>query len=462
MSQSCPARQESSLPLQGIALLGIICLPVTIIACCFLPTPGPQPPWNGQLHKASQAGPIRGGRRNRGLGEGGHLGAGGDNYLEQLSQVDTTTGGEFRFSARNYFLTWSQIGDLPNDVLTEKMQNFSTKIKTWAAAEEHHQDGGRHWHAFIMFEQKLRGRNPTIFDIQGIHPNIRASKGNKLDQVRIWNYLNKEGWNTFGPWEGATQTFEPTSAKEGIRQALNATSREDFMAQMREADPKGRLEYYAEKHFAKPQVEYIPPHKDFIRIPKEMKDWVEHELPKRDRPKCLVVWGPSRTGKTSWARSLGNHVYLNSAWSAAEVDEDKDYIIFDDIPFENFFNWQAFMGAQQQFIVTDKYMKKRTIRNWGKPCIWLNNRNPLEVTTDQWKRDWLQANCTFVNLEHKLWMAPPTIPPMFQPVARRPINLEPIEEEPVAGPSRMNLEVDKDGFPSGYVEGLGYVTYMRT
>jgi hypothetical protein len=57
-----------------------------------------------------------------------------------------------------------------------------------------------------------------------------------------------------------------------------------------------------------------------------------------------VVWGPSRTGKTSWARSLGEHCYLGCAWNVEELDEGKEYIIFDDIPFESFYNWQAFMG----------------------------------------------------------------------------------------------------------------------
>ena len=38
-------------------------------------------------------------------------------------------------------------------------------IIDWAAAEETHVDGGRHWHAFVRFHQNLRGRDPTIFDI---------------------------------------------------------------------------------------------------------------------------------------------------------------------------------------------------------------------------------------------------------------------------------------------------------
>jgi hypothetical protein len=91
-------------------------------------------------------------------------------------------------------------------------------------------------------------------------------------------------------------------------------------------------------------------------------------------------------------------------------------------------------GAQQEFAVTDKYKKKRTIKNWGKPCIWLNNRNPLDVVASggaevQWKRDWLVANCVFVNLEHRLFIPDPIVPPMFHPVPQAPIQLPEVEEE---------------------------------
>jgi hypothetical protein len=53
-----------------------------------------------------------------------------------------------------------------------------------------------------MFAAKVRSRSPTYFDIDGVHPNIRASKGNKLDRRRIWNYLSKEEWAKLGPWQG--------------------------------------------------------------------------------------------------------------------------------------------------------------------------------------------------------------------------------------------------------------------
>ena len=72
-------------------------------------------------------------------------------------------------------------------------------------------------------------------------------------------------------------------------------------------------------------------------------------------------------------------------------------------------------GAQQEFIITDKYKKKRTLRNWGKPCIWLSNEDPRNETTSQVTKDWLTANCIFVNLEHRLYLPEPVVPPLFAP-----------------------------------------------
>ena len=90
-----------------------------------------------------------------------------------------------------------------------------------------------------------------------------------------------------------------------------------------------------------------------------------------------------------------------------------------------------FPGAQHTFTVTDKYKHKRTLRNWSKPCIWLNNNNPRDATQDQVTKDWLNANCIFVNLEHRLYLPEPVIPPMFAPrpspaVQREPLFLPPL------------------------------------
>ena len=72
----------------------------------------------------------------------------------------------------------------------------------WHACEEHHGDGGQHWHAYVEFAAKTRARDKRLFDIAGIHPHVQQCGTTREDLVRIWVYLHKEGGETWGPWTG--------------------------------------------------------------------------------------------------------------------------------------------------------------------------------------------------------------------------------------------------------------------
>jgi hypothetical protein len=52
-----------------------------------------------------------------------------DDFWDGLNQVQTQ-GRAFRFRAKIYFLTWSQIGDLPNSALEDKMASFGNLLKS--------------------------------------------------------------------------------------------------------------------------------------------------------------------------------------------------------------------------------------------------------------------------------------------------------------------------------------------
>jgi hypothetical protein len=77
--------------------------------------------------------------------------------------------------------------------------------------------------------------------------------------------------------------------KEGWAAAITATSREDFFATAKEADPRSyvvmydKLEYYADKHFTPPVEPFSPSFTDFVRVPEEMRLWVQTELEKVSR-----------------------------------------------------------------------------------------------------------------------------------------------------------------------------------
>lgn len=120
------------------------------------------------------------------------------------------------------------------------------------------------------------------------------------------------------------------------------------------------------------------------------------------RPKSLILWGPSRTGKTCWARSLGRHVHHANTFNMELHDDDADYAIFDDISGGlRSFDYKAWMGGQLHFSITDKYMKKRSI-TWGRPCIYLSNENPL-LDARGVDLDWLLANAVVVNIDRSMY-----------------------------------------------------------
>ena len=179
-----------------------------------------------------------------------------------------------------------------------------TSLPDWAACEEHHQDEGRHWHAFIRFKHVIRDRNARLFDVYGVHPNIKSSKGFRKDLEAIWKYLNKEGCNVWGPWKGPVNVGYVTilylslhytyikycsafeSSKQGWACAVQASTREEFFETAKVADPKAyvtcyeKLEYYADKKFKKQVPEFQPKFTEFVRVPQEMRDWVDNEFNK--------------------------------------------------------------------------------------------------------------------------------------------------------------------------------------
>lgn len=119
------------------------------------------------------------------------------------------------------------------------------------------------------------------------------------------------------------------------------------------------------------------------------------------RRRSLVLYGPTRLGKTLWARSLGRHAYFGGLFSLDEDVSDVDYAVFDDMQggIKFFHSYKFWLGAQSQFYATDKYKGKRLI-DWGKPSIYISNNNPLE--DEGVDHDWMLGNCDFVEITESL------------------------------------------------------------
>lgn len=118
----------------------------------------------------------------------------------------------------------------------------------------------------------------------------------------------------------------------------------------------------------------------------------------------LVLYGPTRTGKTLWARSLGEHAYFHAQFSLEEPTDDVDYAIFDDMQGGITFwkSYKCWLGQQTQFYATDKYKGKKLI-HWGRPTIYLANSDPrMDKECDY---EWLEGNCIFVSIDRPIFRA---------------------------------------------------------
>ena len=122
----------------------------------------------------------------------------------------------------------------------------------------------------------------------------------------------------------------------------------------------------------------------------------------RPRPKVLIMWGPTRTGKSLLARALGRHMYHSGKFNINVCTTDVDYAVFDDLK-DGFnspnFDYKAWMGGQNEFTVDGKWMRETKFVWNSKPCIYICNRDPLEGKEGVVKGvdyDWVRANATSV------------------------------------------------------------------
>lgn len=312
-----------------------------------------------------------------------------------------------RFQFRYGLLTYAQCGDLDPFAVVNHLSDLGFEC---IIGREDHQDGGTHLHAFIDHSTKFRGSGARLFDVEGHHPNILPGR---VSPQKMYDYATKDGDIVAGglqrPGGGRL-----SAAGDEWTQLMLAADRDEFFELAQQLCPRNLLcsftsfRAYADWRFAPEPTEYEhPPGLEFdtTHVP-ELDQWVREHLEGRTpgmRGQSLVVTGPSRMGKTLWARSLcREHAYFGGMYSADESIEDVKYAVFDDMlgGLEFFHSYKFWLGQQQQFTMTDKYRAKKLV-NWGRPAIYLSNTDPrLDKNADS---DWLEANCTFVHVTSPLF-----------------------------------------------------------
>jgi len=72
---------------------------------------------------------------------------------------------EFRLNAYGYFLTYPQCPLTKEDAATQLQ--LLGQVVSGVVAEEKHEDGSPHLHAYLRFMKKLNVRKPEFFDLKG-------------------------------------------------------------------------------------------------------------------------------------------------------------------------------------------------------------------------------------------------------------------------------------------------------
>nr|AGT45429.1 Rep [Chickpea chlorosis Australia virus] len=312
------------------------------------------------------------------------------------------TSSSFRLQTKYVFLTYprcSSDAESLRDFLWEKLSRFA--IFFIAVATELHQDGTPHLHCLLQLDKRSNIRDPSFFDFQGNHPNIQPAKNSE----QVLDYISKDG-SVITRGDFRKHKVSPTKSDDRWRTIIQtATTKEDYLEMIKTEFPHEWatklqwLEYSANKLFPDVEPPYSSPFpNEFLQCDEEINEWLNRDLyvePEQlqHRRRSLYICGPIRTGKTTWARSLGRHNYFNGGIDFTTYDPNATFNIIDDIPFKFCPNWKQLVGSQKDFTVNPKYGKKKRVKGGIPTIILVNNDDDWIKDMSSSQNEYFESNC---------------------------------------------------------------------
>lgn len=163
----------------------------------------------------------------------------------------------FHCNARFFLVTYAQCATLDPWAIVAHFAGLEAEC---IVARESHADGGTHLHVFVDFARKFQSRRTDIFDVDGYHPNIEASKGRP---EHGYDYAIKEGDVVAGGLERPTPRHNGVVDKWSV--LAGAETDAEFWQLARELAPRElicnypAMRKYADNQFKRTVGEYVTP-----------------------------------------------------------------------------------------------------------------------------------------------------------------------------------------------------------
>ncbi|CAF1576932.1 unnamed protein product [Adineta steineri] len=340
-----------------------------------------------------------------------------------------------RFNAKSFAITsWTNVSkDLVMDYIKNEfdIDNIQYICICEEISELNHR---RHLHIQIKFKTKIDRRAPFLDQITQTHCNYQVTRKNKA-----WNGYIKKGGNyiEYGSFQSTRQSLLPSSAstsmvstramttrakteqrqqqnKEIARQAFtlaetNVYQAMDYIRQMMPDKFLGQSSWYLStfnfingrkqqrlRETSKTDKEYIWPN-SFPQCTLQLKEivnhWIRHHFACVNRAQCLILIGPTGTGKTSFALSLPGYVnYFKGRWNLDSWHDYARYSVYDDIPWDDFSklnypNKKGLLTQNGRMNATDKYRRTVEIKVRQPAIVLLNPEDAGSLTREPVTRE---------------------------------------------------------------------------
>ncbi|QRV90846.1 hypothetical protein RhiJN_18864 [Ceratobasidium sp. AG-Ba] len=307
------------------------------------------------------------------------------------SEEPTGTGpnGRFRVQSRAAFLTWSKLAEEPMSGLVARYEAFCrNRPNHWAtlAVVERHDpqepnfdpDRPLHVHALTISQERKGGwntQNARFWDFEGNHPNILqkglqdvGENGEEVEELMAGELTLEalEGILTEG--RRGKRSREQADLEDG-EEIVGSATREEFYQAYKRLRPLDMTKSWNSIRAMRINLE-APEYRDHID---QADRWFDQEVrPKGPgmRHRILVIEGETGTGKTAYARSKGSHSRMCNVWNVANLSEDADVWILDDMVSTNGkYSLKALSQYEADF--TGRYQRVKTMK--VRPTVILGN-----------------------------------------------------------------------------------------